>query len=58
MLTGYNMTIEQLLKSDVYDETFLTAFISMLEKFVNEFDDMSQMQAIHQASELLDTFNQ
>lgn len=51
-------TLESILKSDVYDETFLTAFYSMLEKFVNEYDDMQHMQAIQQAKQLLDTLNQ
>ncbi len=51
-------TLKTILASDVYDEKFLTAFQSMLEKFVNEYDDMSQMTAINQAKGLLDTFNQ
>jgi len=46
-----------LLKKDVYSEEFLTAFYQMLEKFVNEYDDMSQMTAIQQATALLETFN-
>jgi hypothetical protein len=52
------MTIEELLKGDVYDEEFMIAFHQMLEKFVNEYDDMSNMTAIQQASKLLDTFNE
>lgn len=51
-------TLETILESDVYNETFQLAFQSMLEKFVNEYDDMSQMTAIKQAKELLDTINQ
>lgn len=51
-------TLETILKSDVHDETFQLAFQSMLEKFVNEFEDMSQMTSIKQAKELLDTINQ
>lgn len=51
-------TLETILSSDVYNETFQLAFQSMLEKFVNEFEDMSQMKAIKQAKELLDTINQ
>ena len=52
------MTIEELLKSDVYEEEFLIAFHKMLEKFVEEYDDMANMTAIQQASKLLDTFNE
>jgi hypothetical protein len=51
-------TLNTILESDVYEELFLTSFQKMLEKFVAEFDDMSQMQAIRQAKELLDTFNE
>jgi len=51
------MTIEQLLESDVYEEDFQIAFYKMLEKFVNEYDDMAQMTSINKAKELLDTFN-
>jgi hypothetical protein len=51
-------TIDDILKSDVYDEEFLVAFYKMLEKFVNEYDDMANMTAIHQAKQLLDIFNQ
>lgn len=50
-------TIKELLASDVNDENFMLAFYAMLEKFVNEYDDMAQMTAIKQASELLRTFN-
>lgn len=50
------LTLQQLLASDVYDEEFLIAFQSMLEKFVNEYNDMSQMTAIQQAQALLETF--
>lgn len=52
------LTLKTIFASDVYDETFQLAFQSMLEKFVNEYDDMSQMKAIKQAKELLDTINQ
>ena len=51
-------TITELLQGDVYEEEFLIAFHKMLEKFVNEYDDMANMTAIKQASELLDTFNE
>ena len=51
------MTIAQLLACEVESEEFLIAFYKMLEKFVNEFDDMAQMTAIKQAQDLLDTFN-
>lgn len=50
-------TIDTILKGDVYDETFQLAFYAMLEKFVNEFDDMQHMKTIQQAKELLDTLN-
>lgn len=50
------LTLQQLLDDDVYDEIFLVAFQSMLEKFVREYDDMSQMTAIQQAQALLETF--
>jgi len=52
------MTIDELLKSDVYEEEFMIAFHQMLEKFVNEYDDMQYLTAIQQASKLLDTFNE
>jgi hypothetical protein len=51
-------TLNDILKSDVYDEDFLVPFYKMLEKFVNEYDDMANMTAIRQAKQLLDTFNQ
>ena len=51
-------TLETIFESNVHDEIFLTALQSMLEKFVNEFEDMSQMKAIKQAKELLNTINQ
>lgn len=43
---------------DVYSEEFLKLFHDVLEKFVNDYDDMAQMTAIKQAKELLDTLNQ
>ena len=52
-----NKTLKELLESDVYEEDFLLAFNQMLEKFVNEYDDMAQMTAMQQARELLETFN-
>jgi hypothetical protein len=51
-------TLDTILASDVHDELFLTSFYKMLEKFVNEYDDMAQMTAIKQAKDLLDTFNE
>lgn len=42
---------------DVYSEEFLILFYKVLEKFVNEYDDMAQMNAIQKAKELLDIFN-
>lgn len=50
-------TIEELLKSDVYGEEFSIAFVSLLEKFVDEYDDMAQMKAIKQARKLLKIIN-
>lgn len=50
------MTIEKLLQGDVYEPEFQIALFKMLEKFVNEYEDMSQMTAIKQAMELLETF--
>lgn len=51
-------TIKEILESEVYEEDFLLAFQALLEKFVNEFDDMAQMNAIQKAKELLDIFNE
>ena len=51
------MSIEEVLKSDVFGKEFQLAFYSMLQKFVEEYDDMANMKAIQQAKELLDTFN-
>ena len=42
-------TINEILASDVYGEEFLIAFQTLLEKFVNEYDDMAQMEAIKKA---------
>lgn len=42
---------------DVHDEEFLVPFAQMLEKFVNEYDDMAQMETIRLARELLDSIN-
>jgi hypothetical protein len=53
-----NKTINELLKTDVHEEEFLLAFHAMLEKFATEYDDMANMKAIQQASELLKTFNE
>ena len=52
------MDIKTILELDTYSEEFLIAFHKMLEKFVNEYDDMSNMEAIKQAQKLLDIFNQ
>ena len=50
-------TLEEILASDVYGGDFQLAFYAMLNKFVDEYEDMSQMKAMQQASELLDTLN-
>jgi len=42
---------------DVYSEEYLSLFRDILAKFVNEYDDMSQMSAIKTAKELLDTID-
>lgn len=47
-----------ILEQDVYSEEFLIHFHNVLEKFVNEYDDMSQMEAIKKAKELLDVINE
>ena len=52
-----NKTVEKILKSDVYGEDFNIAFVSLLEKFVDEYDDMAQMKAIKQARKLLEIIN-
>lgn len=51
-------TIREILAGDVFDENFGLAFYALLEKFVNEYDDMSNMEAIKQAQKLLDIFNE
>ena len=43
---------------DVHSEEFLALFHDVLEKFVNDFDDMAQMTAIKQAGELFKTINE
>ena len=48
---------KEILKLDVYSEEFNILFVKMLEKFVNEYDDMSQMETIKQAGILLKTIN-
>jgi hypothetical protein len=49
--------MEKIKDLDVYSEEFLTLFETMLSKFVEEYDDMSQMSAIQKAKELLDIMN-
>lgn len=48
---------KEILKLDVYEEEFLILFVKMLEKFVNEYDDMANMEIIKQADILLKTIN-
>jgi hypothetical protein len=50
--------MDEILKLDAYSEEFLTHFVKVLEKFVNEYDDMSQMELIKRASDLLKAFNE
>ncbi len=52
------MTLEQILKLDVYDEEFQLAFYPILAKFVDEYDDMAQMDIIIKAKELLTAINE
>jgi hypothetical protein len=51
------MNPKEIEKADVYSEEFLTAFHCMLEKFVNEYDDMAQMEVTKKASQLLEAIN-
>ena len=50
--------MEKIKELDVYSEQFQTLFYDILTKFVNEYDDMSQMEAIKKAKELLDIINE
>jgi hypothetical protein len=52
-----NKTLKEILASDVYEEDFIISFHGILEKFVNEYDDMAQMSAIKTAKQLLDIIN-
>ena len=45
-------------KLDVYSEEFQNLFYPLLEKFVNEYDDMAQMDIIIKAKELLQAINE
>lgn len=49
---------QEIKNMDVFSEEFLTLFHDVLTKFVEDYDDMSQMKAIQQAQELLETINQ
>lgn len=49
--------MQELLKKDVYSEEFLVAFHDILKKFVEEYDDMQNMEAIRLAQELLKSIN-
>jgi hypothetical protein len=51
-------TLDEILKTDVYEEEFIIPFTTMLEKFVNEYDDMQYMEVIRLASKLLKAINQ
>lgn len=51
------METEDILKSDVYSEEFLTHFRAVLAKFVDEYEDMSQMKLMTQAKQLLKTID-
>lgn len=45
------------LREDVYSPVFTIAFYQMLEKFVNEYDDMANMAVIKTAKKLLKDIN-
>lgn len=51
------MTKETIQNMDVYSEEFLIPFHQMLEKFVDEYDDMAQIDVIKKAGELLQAIN-
>ena len=50
-------TIDQIKSMDVFSEEFGILLHTVVEKFVNEYDDMSQIQAIHSAQFLLKELN-
>jgi len=50
-------TINEILKTNTYNEDFQLAFYKILEKFVNEYDDISQMEVTNKASELFKLIN-
>lgn len=52
------MTKTELEKMDVYSEEFLILFHDVLNKFVDEYDDMAQMNVLQKASELLQAINE
>lgn len=52
-----NIKPESVQSMDAYSEEFLLLFHACLEKFVSDYDDMSQMTAIKQAKDLLETIN-
>lgn len=43
---------------NVYSEEFLKVFYIVLEKFVNEYDNMAQMKPIKAAKQLLDIIDE
>lgn len=51
------MDKKELKKLDVYDEKFLILFYDVVEKFVNEYDDMAEMGVIQKAQALLEELN-
>lgn len=50
------MTEDQL-NLEVYSEEFQTLFHEVLTRFVNEYDDMANMEVLQKASELLYLIN-
>lgn len=52
------MDKEQLQGFDVYGEEFQILFYNVLEKFVNEYDDMAGMTVLKKAQELLQAINE
>jgi hypothetical protein len=50
-------TIDQIKSMDVFSEEFSLLFYTIVEKFANEYDDMSQMKVIQTAQLLLKDLN-
>lgn len=55
LLGDDKLTIGDVLSADVFSETYCIAFERILAKFVEEYDDMAQMESIRLGKELLNT---